>query len=275
MELLSAALGRALSFQVISPHPIAPSMGFWERIQPPENISKHGHLIDWLFNYTTYMNIFFFALVCIGLFGFSYLYYYKRHPKPEYTYGNKKIHIIVATVIGVSVFFGIDLNITRMSNDDFVNVFANWPDEDEEVERVQVMAQQWMWNFRYAGRDKVFNTEDDIVTMNDVRVPTGKKVVFQLTSKDVIHSFFIPNARRKVDAIPGRITRMWVHFTKPGTWDIACAEMCGTFHYRMAAKLTTYTPEDYQTWLMEAQQKAVTENDPERAEMYWGWKWEN
>lgn len=275
MELLLAVFGRAFTFAVNAPHPIPPSMGFWERIQAPEHISENGHLIDWLFSYTTYLNIFFFALVCFGLFGFSYLYYYKRHPKPEYTYGNKKMHIIVATVIGVAVFFGIDMNITRMSNNDFINVFAKWPAEDQEdVERVQVMAQQWMWNFRYAGKDGVFNTDDDVITMNDLRVPTGKKVVFQITSKDVIHSFFIPNARRKVDAIPGRITRMWVHFTKEGLWDIACAEMCGTFHYRMAAKLTTYSPEDYAAWLSEAEDRAVIENDPERAEMYWGWKWE-
>lgn len=275
MELLMAVLGRAVSFAVNAPHPMAPDMGMWERFQPPEDISESGHLIDWLFSYTTYLNIFFFTLVCIGLFGFSYLYYYKRHPKPEYTYGNKKIHIIVATVIGVAVFFGVDLNITRVSNNDFINVFAKWPGEEQEVVRVQVMAQQWMWNFRYAGRDGVFNTEDDVITMNDLRVPIGKKIVFQLTSKDVIHSFFLPNARQKVDAIPGRITRMWVELNKAGEWGIACAEMCGTFHYRMAAKLTTYTQENYDAWLAEAEERAVVENDPERAEMYWGWKWEN
>lgn len=250
------------------------AMGFFEMIQPPEDISEHGHLIDYLFNYTTSLNLFFFILVCIGLFGFSYMYHRKRHPKPYYTYGNKKIHIIVATIIGVAVFIGIDANITRMSNNDYTGIFINWPDESkEDVVRVEVLGQQWAWNFRLAGADGVFNTQDDIVTLNDLRLPAGKKVVFQILSKDVIHSLYFPNARRKTDAIPGRITRMWIQFNKAGNYEIACAEMCGTYHYRMGAKLTVYEEEDYGHWLAEAQQIHNAINDPEDAEIYWGWKW--
>ncbi|MEC7275028.1 MAG: hypothetical protein VXV96_01810 [Bdellovibrionota bacterium] len=250
------------------------SLGFFEMLAPPEDISVNGHLIDYLFNYTTTLNLVFFILVCIGLFGFSYLYHQKRHPKPYYTYGNKKTHILVATIIGVAVFIGIDMNITRMSNDDFTGVFINWPDETkEDVVRVQVLAQQWAWNFRLPGKDGVFNTQDDIVTLNDLRVPKDKKIVFQILSKDVIHSLYFPNARRKTDAIPGRITRMWVEFTKAGEYDIACAEMCGTYHYRMAARLTVYEEEDFGHWLTEAQQIYDSINDPEDADIYWGWKW--
>lgn len=250
------------------------NMSFWEMIAPPEDISVNGHVVDWLFDYTTAMNLFFFALVCVGLFGFSYLYHKKRHPKPYYTYGNKKVHILVATIIGVAVFVGIDLNIVRISNDDYTGIFINWPDEDkEDVVKVQVLAQQWAWNFRYAGADKIFNTEDDITTLNDLRVPKGKKVVFQILSKDVIHSLYFPNARRKTDAIPGRITRMWVQFTKPGNYDIACAEMCGTYHYRMQAYLTVYEPEEFDIWITNAQQIADATNDPENADIYWGWQW--
>jgi len=250
------------------------NLGFFEMIMPPEDISQHGHEIDALFNYTTSLNIFFFILVCAGLFGFSYLYHQSRHPKPYYTYGNKKIHILVSTIIGVAVFIGIDLNITRMSNDDYIGIFTNWPDESQEdVVRVQVLGQQWAWNFRQPGEDKVFNTEDDVVTLNDLRIPAGKKVIFQILSKDVIHSLYFPNARRKTDAIPGRITRMWIQFNKPGTYDIACAEMCGTYHYRMAARLTVYEEDDYNHWLAEANQIFDAINDPEDAKIYWGWKW--
>ncbi len=247
---------------------------FLNSLTPPQDISENGHLIDWLFNYTTTLNVFFFILVCLGLFGFAILYHHKRHPRPYYTYGNKKTHILVATIIGIAVFVGIDMNITRMSNDDFTNVFINWPSEDEDIVRVEVLGQQWMWNFRYAGQDGVFNTDDDITTVNDLRVPVGKKVVFQIISKDVIHSLYFPNARRKVDAIPGRITRLWYKLKTPGVYDIACAEMCGTYHYRMQAKLTVYTQEEYQQWLNTAQQIAKTENDVEKADLFWGWKWQ-
>ena len=152
----------------------------WERMLPPEDISVDGHLITWLFNYTTYMNIFFFALVCAGLFGFSYLYSAKRHPVAEYTYGNKKSHIIIATVIGAAVFFAIDSFISAKSSYDYTENFINWPEEDkEDVQRVEVLAQQWMWNFRYAGKDGVFNTEDDVITANDLRLPVGKRSFFR------------------------------------------------------------------------------------------------
>lgn len=255
-------------------------MGLWDSIMasmsPPEDISTNGHLIDWLFNYTTYMNMFFFALVCVGLFGFTYKYHHRRNPKPYYTYGNKKIHLIVVLVIGTAVFMGIDMNITRISNNDFINTFINFPDpKKEDVVRVQVLAQQWAWNFRYPGKDGLFNTDDDIVTLNDLRIPEGKKVLAHITSKDVIHSLYLPNVRLKVDALPGRITRMWFDTNKPGVYDIACAEMCGTHHYLMAAKMTVYSQEDYLAWRDEARQIALTANDVENPDSFWGWKWEN
>ena len=247
----------------------------WDSFHFPEDISENGHLIDWLFMYVTYAITFSFILVVMGLVGFSFFYYHKRHPKPYYTYGTTRTQIYVATFVGVAVFFCIDLNIVRISNNDFTKVFMNWPDEKKEkVVRVEVMGQQWMWKFRYAGADGVFNTGDDVITLNDLRVPTGTKVSFQITSKDVIHSFFIPNGRRKVDAIPGRITRMWMQFKKTGTWDIACAEMCGTHHYLMKASLTTMDEKDYNTWINQAQTYAVAENDVENPDVFWGWKWD-
>lgn len=250
------------------------SMGLWERMKPPIDISENGHLIDWLFGYTTFMNLFFFGLVCLGLFGFSFFYSAKRNPKAYYTYGNKKIHIIVSTLIGMSVFIGVDMNITRMSNNDFVGVFAKWPTKEENPVRVEVLGQQWAWHFRYAGKDDIFNTEDDVVSLNDLRIPVGRKVVFQIISKDVIHALYFPNARRKVDAIPGRLTRLWWKPVTEGKWDIACAEMCGTFHYRMQARLTTYSEAEWNQWMEEAQQKAIAQNDPENADLFWGWKWD-
>ncbi len=249
-------------------------MSFWERISPPKDISVNGHLIDYLFHYTTFFNIVFFLLVCAGLFGFSYLYAKKRHPIAYYTHGNKKIHVIVATLIGAFVFFAIDLNITRMSSNDFSKIFANFPKKDEDVIKVEVLAQQWMWTFRYAGADQVFNTDDDVITTNDLRLPTGKKVVLELLSKDVIHSLFLPNVRQKVDAMPGRISKMWFELTTPGNYEIACAEMCGTHHYKMASKFKVYSPEDFQRWLATANQMALAENDLANADYFWGWQWE-
>ncbi len=249
-------------------------MSFAERMAAPVDISEHGHLIDYLFNYTTWANLVFFFFVCVGVFGFSWVYRSNKHPKALYTHGNKKPHIIITAVIASLVFIFIDMKITGQSNDDYIDVFTKWPKEDQKPVTIEVLAQQWAWHFRYAGKDGVFNTEDDIVQLNDLRLPINRPVVFQILSKDVIHALYFPNARRKVDAIPGRVTRMWWKPLKEGDWDIACAEMCGTYHYRMKAHLTTYSESDYQEWLAEASEKALQENDIENPELFWGWKWQ-
>lgn len=255
---------------------VAVSTSWWDLSKPPMDISTNGHLIDNLFAYTSWMGVFFFVLVCIGLFGFSFMYSAKRNKTPYYTYGNKKKHLLITAFIGASVFLAVDLNITRIANDDLRAVFWKWPDaKTEKVLKIQVLAQQWMWSFRYAGPDGEFNTSDDVVSNNDLRVPTNTKILFHLTSKDVIHSFFVPNVRLKVDTIPGRITRVWWDANIPGTYDIACAEMCGTHHYLMKAQLTVYSEEDFQKWLKSSEEMALATNNPDDKNLAWGWKWEN
>ena len=255
------------------------AMGFWQRIAPPRDISVEGFgsKIDWLFGYITILDTFYFALVCIGLFGFSYRYSAKRHQTPYYTYGNKPQHLITTMAIGLLVFFTLDIFIAIRSNTDLQEVYWNFPDaQSEEVLRVQVQAQQWAWNFRYSGPDEVFNTLDDVITFNDLRIPAGKKVVFQLTAKDVIHAFYLPNFRIKVDAMPGRISRMWIQTkdNETGIFEIACAEMCGTYHYKMAARLRVLSPADFADWQQEARQIAQVANDPDNPDQLWGWEWE-
>lgn len=248
------------------------AMSLWERIQPPEDISSSGHLIDWLFNYTTYVNIFWFALVCIGLFGFSFLYSQKRHKKAFYTHGTEKKHFLITAIIGLGVFLSVDMVITKVSTRDMKEVFWNFP-EDGDVLKVQILAQQWAWNIRYAGKDGEFNTADDVVTLNDLRVPVNKKVMIQMTAKDVIHAFYLPNAHIKADAIPGRFAKLWFDTKKTGEFEIACAEMCGTHHYLMKGKLTVLSQEDFDRWTKETQDMAIATNDAENMDLRWGWQW--
>ncbi len=250
-------------------------MSLWERMQPPVDISTSGHLIHWLFNYTTYVNLFWFALVCIGLFGFSFLYWEKRHKKALYTHGNEKKHLMITAFIGLGVFLSVDLVITKVTTRDMKEVFWNFPVNDPELVKVQVLGQQWAWNFRYAGVDGEFNTADDVVQLNKLVVPVNKKVMIQMTAKDVIHAFYIPNARIKADAIPGRFSKLWFDTTKTGNYEIACAEMCGNHHYLMKAQLTVLNQEDFDRWVKESQQIAIATNDTENMDLRWGWKWES
>lgn len=267
-ERLSGIISQAHGAVEIS----AEAMSFWDRISPPEDISSSGHLIEWLFNYTTYVNLFWFALVCIGLFGFSFLYSQKRHKKPVYTHGNEKKHLLITAFIGLGVFLSVDMVITKVSTRDMKETFWNFQETDDLV-KVQVLAQQWAWNFRYAGTDGEFNTADDVVQLNNLVVPVGRKIMIQMTSKDVIHSLYIPNARIKADAIPGRYAKLWFDANKAGNYEIACAEMCGNHHYLMKAQLTVLEPAAYERWVKESQELAIATNDTENMDLRWGWQW--
>ncbi len=102
------------------------------------------------------------------------------------------------------------------------------------------VGKQWMWLFQHAnGRREV----------NDLHVPLGQPVVVTLSSQDVIHSLFIPAFRMKMDAVPGRETKLWFEASRAGTYDLFCAEYCGTQHSEMRGHITVMAPEDFATWL--------------------------
>jgi cytochrome c oxidase subunit 2 len=111
------------------------------------------------------------------------------------------------------------------------------PPADADV--VFVEAKQWMWKFSYAdGRDA-----NDVLT-----VPAGRPIRLVMSSRDVIHSFYVPAFRIKADVLPGRETTAWFEAKEPGTYPIWCAEYCGTSHSRMRGEVVVLSPEDYARW---------------------------
>lgn len=98
-----------------------------------------------------------------------------------------------------------------------------------------------------------------------MHVPVDRPVIVALQSKDVVHSFFLPNFRIKQDSVPGMVTSLFFKAAKQGTYDIACAEHCGLGHYRMRGVLTVESEEKFQGWLHE---QVTTTPD-----LTWGWKW--
>ncbi len=105
---------------------------------------------------------------------------------------------------------------------------------------VYVTAKQWMWKFAYP------DGQSSIAT---VYVPTGRPIKLLLTSRDVIHSFFVPDFRIKQDALPGRYTTAWFEVPEPGTHQVLCAEYCGTGHSIMRGQVVALDPSDYARWL--------------------------
>jgi cytochrome c oxidase subunit 2 len=113
---------------------------------------------------------------------------------------------------------------------------------------VQITAKQFNWEITYPGLDGKIGTEDDVTEDNDLHVPAGKVVRMTLKSRDVIHSFFIPNLRFKQDLVPGHEIPAWFDSTKPGKYEIPCAELCGFGHSGMRGWLFAHTPEEFDAW---------------------------
>jgi cytochrome c oxidase subunit 2 len=116
---------------------------------------------------------------------------------------------------------------------------------------IGIHAKQFEWEISYPGADGQLGTGDDLTVRNQLHVPVNKPVVATLTSEDAIHSFFIPAFRIKQDAVPGMTIRVWFQPTRTGTFELACAELCGLGHYRMRAVATVHTEAEYQRWLDE------------------------
>jgi heme/copper-type cytochrome/quinol oxidase subunit 2 len=116
---------------------------------------------------------------------------------------------------------------------------------------IRVTAKQFNWEIRYPGPDGQFDTADDKQVDNEVYVPIGKPIRVILKSRDVIHSFFLPNLRFKQDAVPGREITAWFQANKPGKYEIPCAELCGFGHSGMKGWLHALSTEDYQNWVHE------------------------
>ncbi|MFL5278829.1 MAG: cytochrome c oxidase subunit II [Myxococcales bacterium] len=113
---------------------------------------------------------------------------------------------------------------------------------------VYVQAKKWMWKFAYPGGPN---------SVNVLRVPSGRPVRLLMTSRDVIHSFYVPEFRIKQDVLPGRYTETWFEATQPGRYQILCAEYCGAGHSIMRGEVIVLKPEEYEDWLS-AQRRVVS-----------------
>jgi cytochrome c oxidase subunit 2 len=113
----------------------------------------------------------------------------------------------------------------------------------DNVVVVKVTAHQFWWQFDYP--------DYGITTAEDLFIPTGKKVVFQITSSDVIHSFWVPALGGKQDANPGQINSEYLIADKPGTYSGECAELCGSSHARMYFNVRAVTPSEFKAWTQE------------------------
>jgi cytochrome c oxidase subunit 2 len=212
----------------------------------PENISTYAQGVDSLFTLIYWITLVAFILVIGTLIVFLIKYRHREGHRAEYIEGSTKLEIIWTAATTVIVFGLAMLSFPQWNN---LKSPAKNPDYV-----VQVRGEQFNWYMIYPGPDKELGTEDDLEFENELRVPVAKVVQILLTSKDVIHSFFIPNLRVKQDAVPGR-TIDYIKFSvqkeKVGRYEIPCAELCGFGHSGMLGYLIVQTQEEYDAWVKE------------------------
>ncbi len=193
-----------------------------------------------------------------------YRFRYQEDRRAAYEPENKRLEwwLTGLTTIGVVVMLAPGLLVYG----DFVHVH-----DDASV--IEVMGKQWQWGYRFPGEDGVLgnsetqlisldnpfgldpndpNAQDDVlVKSGELHIPINQPVQILLRSNDVLHDYYVPHFRAKMDAVPGLITSFWFTPTRLGRFDAACAEYCGIGHHTMHSMVVVDAKETYDTWLDE------------------------
>ncbi|TMA29766.1 MAG: cytochrome c oxidase subunit II [Deltaproteobacteria bacterium] len=251
----------------------------------PVDVSTHGAKIDQLIAVLHWFMLLLF--VGWGIFFVYCLWQYRARPGHLAIYAPVKAiatKYIEAFVVVVEVFllFGLSTPVWL--------AYKSQPPDESKALHVRLVAEQFAWNFHYAGKDRKFGRtdlaliggdnpvgldpdsaegKDDIVTVNQFHFPVHTPVILDISTKDVIHSFNIPVLRVKQDTIPGQRIPVWFEATDTGHFELGCAQLCGLGHYRMRADVLIDTPEDFAKWEQEnapppqeAPAAAAPENHP-------------
>ena len=205
-----------------------------------------------------------FILVCLFMVYCIFRYQYKEGRRSEYKPEDKKLEKILTwlTTIGVVALLAPGLVVW--------NNYIRVPDNAIQVE---VMAWQWGWKYRLPGQDGKLgasnnriisddnpyglniddpNGKDDVfVESNELHLLKDRPVKILLRSIDVLHNFYVPQFRSKMDAVPGTITYYWFEPNKNGEYEVLCAEYCGVAHYAMRGKVVVEDEGSYNKWLSE------------------------
>jgi cytochrome c oxidase subunit II len=206
----------------------------------PENVSTYGQEIDWLFHLIYYITGVTFVLVFATMLAFIWMYRDRPGRRARYTHGNTTLEIVWTVVPAL-----ILVVLTLLSVPAWSKIKMTMPPTDFVV---HVTGKQFNWQVTYPGADGKFGTGDDKTLLDEMHVPVNKVVRVVLKSQDVIHSFFVPQFRMKQDAVPGREITQWFEATKPGKYELPCAELCGFGHSGMRGWVFVHTAEDYQKW---------------------------
>ena len=233
-------------------------------------IATNWSYIDHTINITFWITGFVFTAVIVFMAYCVFRFHHKEGRQADYNPENKRLEwwLTVGTGVGVAAMLAPGLIVWHQ----FVTVPA-------DATEIEVMGQQWQWSFRLPGkdgrlgttdvrnispdnpmglnRDDTYGQDDVIIENGDLHLPVGKPVKVLLRSVDVLHDFYVPEFRAKMDMVPGMVTYFWIKPIRTGTFDVLCAELCGAAHYQMRAKVVVEEESEYHAWL--EQQKTFAE----------------
>jgi len=233
-------------------------------------IATNWSYIDHTLNITFWITGFVFTAVIAFMAYCVFRFHHKEGRQADYNPENKKLEwwLTVGTGVGVAAMLAPGLIVWHQ----FVTVPA-------DATEIEVMGQQWQWSFRLPGKDGRLGTtdvrnissdnpmglnrddpqgqDDIIIESGDLHFLLGKPVKVLLRSVDVLHDFYVPEFRAKMDMVPGMVTYFWIRPIRTGTFDVLCAELCGAAHYQMRAKVVVEEESEYHAWL--EQQKTFAE----------------
>ncbi len=199
----------------------------------PEQASTFAKSVDELHYFVITVTM--VSSVAVGLLAFGFFFKFRQiRPRQSTPTVVPSVRFELAVVIVPLVFF---LAWFVQGYRDYV--WYTTPPKD--TMDVYVMAKKWMWKFAYPDGPNAVGT---------LHVPAHRPVRLLLTSRDVIHSFFVPDFRIKMDVLPGRYTETWFEATKPGRYQVLCAEYCGTWHSQMWGEIVVMPPAEFDEWML-------------------------
>lgn len=229
----------------------------------PRNVNMFGHEIDFIF----YVILWLTGVTAVAVFSVMIYFIVKYRARPGvpaiHSHGNNALEIIWTT-IPVFIFLALAI----YGNEQWAQMRMRTPPPNALP--IGVVGEQFGWNVRYpgpdgklakmvaakVGKENPFGVDpadpdglDDFTTYNDVVFPLNRPVRLYLSSKDVIHAFYVPEFRLYQDMVPGRVYDfIWLKAEATGNFQLACNQLCGVGHYKMFGKLAVVEESEYEAW---------------------------
>ena len=242
---MPAAMPRKMPWKKLAPRASVPALGLLlagcagiqSAVDARGPQAERIELLWWLFLAVS-------TAVFVAVTAAVFLALFRRHrrgvaePSPE---SERRKTRVVAAATGLTILILVVFLVASVA---IGNRISRMPPTDAPALIVEIIGHQWWWEVRYVDPDP----SRGFTTANELRMPVGRPVIVKATSRDVIHSFWVPNLHGKIDLIPGRINSYWLQADQPGEFRGQCAEFCGLQHAKMAFMVVAEPPERFEAW---------------------------